>query len=515
MAATDVDSLEKRRATLAAQGWAEPSEGGKDGGDQAHEEKQKEQSPEEKRRGRRRRWLVLGGVAIVLVAAGIIWGIPWLTHWLNTVSTDDAYVNGHSTAAAARVPGQVVRVLVEDNNRVRKGDVLLELDPEPYRIQVALRQAGVETAQASLANVRAQTRALVGQTQSQNWRLRHSIDQVRNQIALLHSNVAQLKVEQANLKLAENDFARAKDLIVHSAISQQQFDQYKAALEVQKNRVASAEDLIQQTRASLGLSEDREHPLDVPPRLDETYSGVRQGVAELLQGMAQLGIVPKSYNVAPGALIAELDSLAGNEQNFSKLVDDAPSVRTASAELQQATDQLRQAELNLSYCRVVAEIEGVVSRRHVNPGDNVQVGQALMNIRSLSEIWIDANFKETQLADIRIGQRAELRVDMYGKRRTFAGRVTGFTAATGSAMSLLPAQNATGNFVKVVQRLPVRIELTEPNPENSPLFVGLSVVPEVYIHEQPTGPDAGKYLQPYLSTVSPSQPAQYSQDASP
>src|SRR5262249_25125526 len=115
--------------------------------------------------------------------------------------------------------------------------------------------------------------------------------------------------------------------------------------------------------------------------------------------------------------------------------------------------------LDLRYCDVVAEIDGVVTRRNVNPGNDVQVGQNLMAIRSLSEIWVDANFKETQLRDLRIGQPVELYVDMYGGRRVFNGRITGFTMGTGSTLALLPAQNATGNFVKVVQRLPVRIEL--------------------------------------------------------
>jgi membrane fusion protein (multidrug efflux system) len=173
----------------------------------------------------------------------------------------------------------------------------------------------------------------------------------------------------------------------------------------------------------------------------------------------------------------------------------------------QAEDALREAELNLSYCNVVTEIDGAIARRNVNPGDNVQPGQPIMAVRSLTNIWIDANLKETQLADLRIGQRADLYIDMYGKQRMFRGRITGFSDGTGSSLSLLPAQNATGNFVKVVQRLPVRIELTEPIPEDSPLFIGLSVQPEVYYKERATGPDAGKYLQPYA----PNSPAQASE----
>jgi membrane fusion protein (multidrug efflux system) len=154
------------------------------------------------------------------------------------------------------------------------------------------------------------------------------------------------------------------------------------------------------------------------------------------------------------------------------------------------------AELNLRYCGITSEIDGVVVSRNVNPGNNVQSGQALMAVRSLTEIWIDANFKETQLADLRIGQRVRCEVDMYGSRHEFEGRITGFTMGTGQTLSLLPPQNATGNFVKIVQRLPVRVELTDYDPDKTPLFVGLSVEPFVYYKEPPTGPHAGEILQP-------------------
>jgi membrane fusion protein, multidrug efflux system len=129
-----------------------------------------------------------------------------------------------------------------------------------------------------------------------------------------------------------------------------------------------------------------------------------------------------------------------------------------------------------------------------------------MAVRSLTEIWIDANFRETQLARLRIGQTADIDVDMYGSHERFKGRVSGFTMGTGSTLALLPAENATGNFVKVVQRLPVRIELQDYDPDKTPLFIGLSVTPYVDVHEKPTGPDAGKLLQPYLAAASEAPP---------
>src|SRR4029077_5204462 len=184
------------------------------------------------------------------------------------------------------------------------------------------------------------------------------------------------------------------------------------------------------------------------------------------------------------------------DQIFAKIIPDAPPIKQAEAKVLQARRDLDQAELNLRYCDVVSEIDGVVTRRSVNPGNNVQAGQSLMAVRSIPEIWIDANFKETQLANLRIGQRVRCEVDMYGRQREYEGRITGFTMGTGQTLALLPPQNATGNFVKIVQRLPVRVELTDYDPRKAPLFVGLSVVPSVYYKEPPTGPNAGGFLQP-------------------
>jgi membrane fusion protein (multidrug efflux system) len=147
----------------------------------------------------------------------------------------------------------------------------------------------------------------------------------------------------------------------------------------------------------------------------------------------------------------------------------------------------------------------VVTRRNVNPGNYVQVGQSLMAVRSLKDMWVDANFKETELRELRIGQHVDLETDMYGTHQKFEGRISGFTMGTGSTLALLPAQNATGNFVKVVQRLPVRVDLVNYDPDNGPLFVGLSVEPVVDLNSPPTGANAGKFLQDY-STQSAAPP---------
>jgi membrane fusion protein (multidrug efflux system) len=174
-------------------------------------------------------------------------------------------------------------------------------------------------------------------------------------------------------------------------------------------------------------------------------------------------------------------------------------LKLAQAVVDQAQSDVDQAKLDLRYCTIVSEINGVVTRRNVNPGNYVQVGQSLMAVRSLKDMWIDANFKETDLRQLRIGQHVDIEADMYGRHLKFEGRISGFTMGTGSTLALLPAQNATGNFVKVVQRLPVRVDLVNYDPDKGPLFVGLSVEPTVDIVSSPTGPNAGKFLQDYVT----------------
>ena len=250
----------------------------------------------------------------------------------------------------------------------------------------------------------------------------------------------------------------------------------------------------------------------MPPDLDQTFSSVLEAQADLIQSAAQLGVI-HSYAQSPKQMLDEFAKQGDVDRYFAQLTTEAPAVKQAEAKLGAANRDLAQAELDLRYCDIVAKIDGVVTRRNVNPGDYVQIGQNLMAIRSLHDIWVDANFKETQLGDLRIGQAADLYVDMYGGRHVFRGRVSGFTMGTGSTLALLPAQNATGNFVKVVQRLPVRIDLEGYDPDKDPLFTGTSVVPYVYINKPPSGPNAGKFLQSYAPQSQTARPPQSSLDA--
>jgi len=447
----------------------------------------------------RRRRLLIGIVGALVLVIACVFGIPSIRHAFNTVSTDDAYVNGHVTLVAPRVGGQIVRVLVDDNNRVHKGQLLAELDKEPYQVAVSEKQAAVDTANADLQAARAAARAIEAKARSARWALQHAVEDVDNQVALLHARVAQLDKSKAALSLAQVEFNRTQQLVTSGTASREEFDQRQASLSTANAGVTQSLAEIHQVRVSLGLPAQPVKGEDigaVPPDLDETFSAVLQAQSDLIQSAAQLGVV-HSFDESPKAMIAAFEKQGDIDTTFAKLAADAPAVKQAAAKLETAKRELAQAELDLRYCDIVAEIDGVVTRRNVNPGNYVQVGQNLMAIRSLKDIWVDANYKETQLADLRIGQPVDLYVDMYGGRRVFKGRVSGFTMGTGSTLALLPAQNATGNFVKVVQRLPVRIDLENYDPNKDPLFTGTSVVPYVYINKPPTGPDAGKFLQAY------------------
>jgi membrane fusion protein (multidrug efflux system) len=448
-----------------------------------------------------RKWLILAAVVIGL-AIGAYFLVPWIITALNTVNTDDAYVNGHVTFVAPRVAGQVMEVLVDDNYRVKKGDVLVRLDKEPYQVQVAIKKAAVEVAETDLAAAQAQVRGQVAQARANRYKLEHAIEEVDNQIANLHAAVATLNSRKATLALAQANLKRGDELAPSGGISKEDLDQRRQNVKVDEAAVDQAQQQVYAIRVGLGLKAEpsKGHDLgEVPPDLDQDFSAVRQALADLLQSASQFGYMPTSWTSTPKQAIADFykqDPEGNLNRIYAHIIPQAPAIKEAEAKVQQAKSDLAQAELNLRYCDIVSEIDGVVTRRNVNPGNNVSVGQSLMAVRSLTEIWIDANFKETQLGYLRIGQRARCEVDMYGSHKEFEGRITGFTMGTGETLALLPPQNATGNFVKIVQRLPVRIELTNYDPDKDTLFVGLSVTPYVYYKEPPTGPHAGEYLQP-------------------
>jgi membrane fusion protein, multidrug efflux system len=450
-------------------------------------------------------WIILGIALIVL----LITALPWLIQVLTTESTDDAYVNGHVTFVAPRINGQVSRVLVDDNNRVRKGDLLVQLDKEPYQVQVDIADAAVNAAQSDLVVAQAEARGIEGQARSLRFSLERAIEDVDNQVALLRSKVATLNSQKATLNKAQADYDRAIPLVKSGGVSTEELDRRKESLEVAQAEVEEALQGVYEVRVALGLPPrppSGDDLTQVPDDLDQTFSSVRQAQMSLMQVAAQIGVTD-SFNTTPKQLVADFykrDPEGNIDRIYAKLLIDAPMVKQAESKLVQAQKNLDQALLNLRYTDIVSEIDGVVTRRDVNPGNNVIAGQSLMAVRSLTDIWVDANFKETQLRNLRIGQPVDLDVDMYGGKQRFKGRISGFTMGTGSTLALLPAENATGNFVKVVQRLPVRIDLIDYDPDKIPLFIGLSVEPRVHVNEEPTGDSAGKVLQPYLALPMPS-----------
>ena len=367
--------------------------------------------------------IIVGGLVLVFVV------VPRAFHAWHTVSTDDAYVNSHVTFVAPRVIGQVARVLVDDNNRVKKGDVLVELDPEPYRVQVAIKQAAVDSAEAELTVAQATVRSQIGQARGLRFKLQHAIEDVDNQVALIRARVATWEQSKATQVLAQTEFERGKKLLQTKVSSEEEFDTRRKELDVANAQVKQALENVYQARATLGLPAqpaEGANLADVPADLDQTFSSVRQAVADLMQSAAQLGVVSSSFDLTPKQLLEEFyrrDPGGDINKIYAKIIKTAPGLKQAEAKLIQAQRDLDDAKLNLRYCTIIAEIDGVVTRRNVNPGNNVQVGQSLMAIRSLRDAWIDANFKETQLRNLRIGQRVEIEADMYGGKQKFEGRV--------------------------------------------------------------------------------------------
>ncbi|HTO97999.1 MAG TPA: HlyD family secretion protein [Myxococcales bacterium] len=371
---------------------------------------------------KRRTRLRIGIGAALLAVAAFLW---WL-HARKFEDTDDAQVDGYITAVASRVPGTVVKVLVEDNQAVKAGDVLVELDTADLDVALAAAKAAVAQAQAAVA----QEQPNVSITASSNRAtLQSSEDEVANAEADLEAARRDLDQALATNRFAQQQKERAAQLLATHTVPQAEFDQRSSAADVALAAVASARKRVDQRQARLQTAQ-----------------------ARLVEAKAN----------APRQLVVREAGL---------------SVRQANLELAQA--QLRQAQLNLDYARVVAPVAGIVGKRSVNVGDRIQPGQQLMSLTQNGELWVTANFRETQIEHMRAGQRASVHVDAID--RDYQGSVESFAGATGSRYSLLPPENASGNYVKVVQRIPVRIRLDAGQPEMDRLRPGMSAEPKVRV----------------------------------
>jgi membrane fusion protein (multidrug efflux system) len=370
---------------------------------------------------RRRRIRVAIAVAVVAVGA-----LLWWLHARRFEDTDDAQVDGNITAVSSRVPGTVIAVHVEDNQSVKQGDLLAELDVADLDVALAQARASVALAEAQLQA----EQPSVSITQTSNVAsVRTAEEEVANAQADLEAAERELQQAEANNKYAQQQRDRARQLVATNTIPAADYDQRVSAADAAAANVAAARKRIDQRRAKLQQAEARRK---------ETEAN------------------------APRQLVAREANLA---------------VRKANVELAHA--QLRQAGLNLGYARIVAPVAGIVGKRSVNVGDRVQPGQQLMSITQVGDLWVTANFRETQIAEMKVGQKATVHVDAIDK--DYDAKVESFAGATGSRYSLLPPENATGNYVKVVQRVPVRLRLLPDQAGIDRLRPGMSVEPKVLV----------------------------------
>jgi membrane fusion protein (multidrug efflux system) len=400
-----------------------------------------------------------------LVALGILgWG-GWA--WYRSgaeVSTDDAYVEGTISPVSAKVSGHIVEVLVRDNQAVKSGEVLFRVDPRDYEARLAQARAAVAVAEANVRAARAEVPLARETTRSQ-------VDEVR--AALEGSRVSvrssESAVDEARARLESK---RAAVMAMRADVAAAQSAERKAARDLERMKALMKNDYVSRREHddALAALETATANLEaVERRMSQTEKEVQQTEAEMAS--RKLAIEQAQQRVAEIR-----GTLARAESQQGQVSVKSAELARAEALLKAAQTDVGVAELNLEHTIVRAPTDGVVSKRSVEVGQVVQVGQPLLALVPLHDVWVVANFKETQLTSIRPGQRAEVRVDTY-PGMTFVGSVNSISAGTGSRFSLLPPENATGNWVKVVQRVPVKILLdgkTVGNPQ--PLRAGMSAV---------------------------------------
>lgn len=356
----------------------------------------------------RTRWL--RRLAVAVVALALVWGLYYLLIGRNYASTDNAYVNAEMAQVTPQISATVLEVKVKDTQAVKRGDVLVLLDPETPRILVAQAEADLAAARRRFRQTVSTGSALAATV------LARGADIAQSQ--------AQVTAAQADFDAARIDFERRQRLAQSGAVSGEELTNARKAL-----------------------------------------AGARAALARAQAGVAQARSTQVS---AQGELAANAALIRGSTE------DTDPGVLAAKAKLDQA-------KIDLANTVIRAPIDGVISKRQVQVGEKVAVGKSLMAIVPVGKVYVDANFKERQLERVRIGMPATVTADIYGGSVTYHGKVAGIAGGTGASMSLIPAQNATGNWIKVVQRLPVRIELDPKELAEHPLRVGLSTEVEIHL----------------------------------
>jgi membrane fusion protein (multidrug efflux system) len=391
------------------------------------------EAPKKSRRG-----LIIIIVLILVVAAGAF-------YWHSTFSedTDDAQVNGHLIQISSRINGQVIKINVDENQFVNKGTVIAELDPADYQVSIENAEAALASAQANAVaagvNVpitSVNTGSTLRSAGADVTGAQAGVLQAQSQVLAAHAKV--LEAQANNLK-ANQDLERYKPLVAKDVISKQQYDAAVANADATKASVADAIASEQAAEQYVRVANQRES------QSQESYKSAETGPRQVAAQHAR--------------------------------------AQQAEAQVKGAQAQLDQAKLNLSYAKIIAPANGIITRKSLELNQNISVGQNLLTLVSLDDLWITANFKETQLRHISSGQPVEIDVDATG--HVYHGKVTQIGGATGSVLSLFPPENATGNYVKVVQRVPVRIDFTDLANEdkNHLLRPGLSVEPKVRVKD--------------------------------
>ncbi len=410
-----VPLFEKPKPSRLAQGWANP----------------------------KARWAaVLGGAVALAVATSLF------LHFHARETTDDAQVDGHLAPISAKISGNVVEVLVDDNQPVKAGQVLVQIDPRDYQARVDQQRAalamaesqaqgadvGVPLTKETTASGNSNAEAQLATAEADLARATLAYEQART--ADLAYAQAEVEKQRATFELAKSDLARMIPLAQKEEISKQQLDSFAANARVAESQLKADEQKLAQALKNVEIT--RAQMYAAQARVAQAKAAVEDARANLKQVKIR-----------------------------------AADASLANAAVAQARANLQAAELQLSYTTIVAPADGVVTRKQVEVGQVVQPGQGLLMVVPLQGVWVTANFKETQLAKVRPGQKAEVKVDTYGK--TFTGYVDSIAGATGARLSLLPPENATGNFVKVVQRIPVKIVLDPVPAEKAVLRPGMNV----------------------------------------
>jgi membrane fusion protein (multidrug efflux system) len=398
--------------------------------------------------------VTLTHILVFLVVVGLAWGGYAVWKELAKVeSTDDAQIDGSVHSISARVAGHVVEVMVEDQQSVKAGDVLVQLDRKDYEVAVAKAKADLADALATLQSSQTDVpitsvtwASNLSSAKSSHEDASAGVSWAERQLGVARARLvtaqANVRVAQANYSKAAEDVKRYKMLVDKDEISKQQYDQAVASAEAARATLDAQQAAVVEAQQNISVSEKA---------VDQAKAKVSQAEAGIQAAMTG----PQQVKVTESR------------------------ARSAAARVQQQQAALDQAELNLQYTTVVAPVAGIVGKKTVAQGQNVSPGQELMAILPLDDLWVTANFKETQLREMKVGQPVTIKVDAYG--REYTGKIERIAGASGARMSLLPPENATGNFVKVVQRVPVRIEFDPGQNRDHILRMGMSVVPTVRV----------------------------------